>query len=193
MARINNKLFYTSAIKQHGYSAKGLNWISQETQELRFDVLLEFLPDDLSSFCLGDAGCGFGDIYNYMQTHSKVPKEYLGVDSLHEMCLITQEKTASSTLLADICKDKLPTKDYYLCSGALNILTSFETHQFISNCYKSSKYGFIFNILYGDKKSDTYNYITKEKIQNIAKELNVKKIVLKDDYLENDITVGFYR
>ena len=128
-----------------------------------------------------------------MQTQFKTPKEYLGIDSIEEMCSLSKRNTACSTLLADVCKDVLPTKDYYVCSGALNILTPFETQQFISNCYKASKFGFIFNALHGDEQSDTYNYLPTKKIRNIAKELNVKKIVLIDDYLENDITVGFFK
>ncbi|MFK5937028.1 MAG: class I SAM-dependent methyltransferase [Sulfurimonas sp.] len=193
MPRINNKQFYLSAIKQHGHSAKGLNWSSQTKQIVRFEQLLELLPDDLSKITVADAGCGFGDLYTYMLKQFKMPKEYLGIDSIQEMCSLTKGHTACSTLLADICKDTLPTKDFYVCSGALNILTPFETHQFISNCFKASKYGFIFNALHGDKQSDTFNYISTQTIQNIAKELGVKEIVFKDNYIENDITVGFFK
>jgi SAM-dependent methyltransferase len=193
MPRINNKQFYLSAIKLHGHSAKGVNWISKKKQSVRFDILLELLPDDLRNVTIADAGCGFGDFYTYMQTKFKSPKEYLGIDSIQEMCSITKAHTNCSTLVADICKESLPTKDYYVCSGALNILTPFETQQFISNCYKSSKYGFIFNALHADKQSDTYNYLSTQKIQTIAKELNVKEIIFQSDYLENDITVGFFK
>ena len=193
MPRINNKQFYLSAIKAHGHSAKGLNWISSAKQRVRFEMLLELLPDDLSDITIADAGCGFGDLYTYMQTQFKAPKEYLGIDSIQEMCSITKKNTTCSTLVADICKDPLPTKDYYTCSGALNILTAFETQQFISNCYKASKFGFVFNALHGEKQSDTYNYLSTQILQTMAKELAVKKIVSKDDYLENDITVGFFK
>ena len=83
--------------------------------------------------------------------------------------------------------------DYYLCSGALNILTPFETYQFIANCYKASKKGFVFNALFGEKKSATYNYMNKKQIQEIATNLHVKKIAYKEDYLDNDISVGFFK
>jgi len=193
MPRINNKQFYLSAIKLHGHSAKGLNWVSSAKQRVRFDILLELLPDELNTLSIADAGCGFGDLYTYMLRQFKAPKEYLGIDSIQEMCSVAKGHTACSTLLADVCKDVLPTKDYYVCSGALNILTPFETQQFISNCFKASKYGFIFNALYGEKQSDTYNYLSIHMIHKIAKELDVKKIILRDDYIQNDITVGFFK
>jgi len=193
MPRINNKQFYLAAIKQHGHSAKGVHWISQEKQQIRFDKLLELLPNDVSDVTIGDAGCGFGDLYTYMQRELKIPKEYLGIDSLQEMCSVAKKRTACPTLLADACRDTLPTKDYYLCSGALNILTPFETQQFIANCYKASKSGFIFNALHGEKQSDIYNYISTEKIQTIAKELHVKEIIMRTEYIENDITIGFFK
>jgi len=75
----------------------------------------------------------------------------------------------------------------------MNILDEFETHLFIRNCYESSKKGFIFNILYGEIQSQTYNYLTKQEIQSIAKGLGVRELVFKDGYLEDDITVGFFR
>ena len=193
MPRIDSEKFYTSAIEMHGTSAKGVNWASKENQLLRFDALLELLPKDLSSFTIADAGCGFGDLYTYMSKKKKTPKQYIGIDSLLDMYSIASENTGCEIIIADICKDTLPNADYYVCSGALNVLTKFETHQFIQNCYSSSKYGFIFNALHGEKASETYNYLTTAEIEDIAKDLNVKEVIYKDGYLKDDITVGFFR
>lgn len=193
MPRIDSQKFYTSAIEMHGTSAQGVNWASKENQELRFDALLELLPKKLSEYVIADAGCGFGDLYRYMNKKKKRPKSYIGIDSHADMYSIASDKTGCEIVVGDVCKDKLPTANFYLCSGALNVLTKFETHQFIRNCYKSSKHGFIFNALHGDKESETYNYLTKRDIETIAQELNVKETLFKDGYLEDDITVGFFK
>lgn len=188
-----NKNFYISAIQKYGITAKGVNWISKETQKLRFDVLLDMLPQDLPSYSIADAGCGFGDFYLYTQKKSKEPKEYIGIDSLIDMYEISSERTGCEIILADICKDSLPAADYYICSGAMNTLKLFEVHLFIQNCFSACRYGFIFNVLHGDKKSETYNYVTTEQIEDIAKALNVEKVIFRDDYFENDITVTFLK
>lgn len=190
MPRINNELFYTSALKKYAQTARGLNWLSQKHQESRFEIILSLLPKNLQDFSLGDAGCGFGDFYHFTKIK---PKVYTGIDSVDAMVQIARKKTSSEIICADICKESIPNRDFYICSGALNILTLFETHQFIANCYKSSKIAFVFNALYGDKESQNYNYLTKEKIEKIAKGLNVKEIHYRDAYLDNDITVGFFR
>ena len=193
MPRINSEKFYTSAIEMHGTSAKGVNWASKENQLLRFDAILELLPKELSLYSVADAGCGFGDFYTYINKKKKNPKKYIGIDSLIDMYSIASEQTGCEILIADICKDILPKYDYYICSGALNVLTKFETHQFIQNCYNSSKLGFIFNALHGDRESETYNYLTTDDIERIAKDLNVKEVIYRDAYLKDDITIGFFR
>lgn len=193
MPRIDSKQFYISAIHKHGTTAKGVNWHSKKNQEIRFDILLGILPQELTSLSIVDAGCGFGDLYTYMKKKKKTPKKYIGIDSLVDMYSIASKKTGCEILIADICKDELPFADYYVCSGAMNVLKSFETYQFIRNCYLACGSGFIFNILHGDKESETYNYISTCQIKQIAKELKVGHVELKSDYLENDITVGFFR
>ncbi|MEA3331700.1 MAG: class I SAM-dependent methyltransferase [Campylobacterota bacterium] len=193
MPRIDSEKFYTSAIEVHGTTAKGVNWASKKNQEIRFDVILEMLPKDLSTFSIADAGCGFGDLYTYMQKKRKFPKEYIGIDSLLDMYSIASDKTGCEIIIADICKDKLPQANYYLCSGAMNVLNSFETHQFIRNCFMACEEGFIFNILHGERDSETYNYISTSQLERIAKDLGVRETLFKDGYLDDDITVGFFK
>ncbi len=193
MPKINHENFYTSAIKLYGITAKGVNWASEKNQKIRFDMILKMLPKDLSDFSIVDAGCGFGDFYNYMLKKKKIPKKYIGIDSLIDMYSIASEQTGCEIIIADISKDQLPHADYYVCSGAMNTLTTFETHQFIRNCFMACGNGFVFNILHGDKQSETYNYLSTCQLQDIAKDLDVKEVVFRDGYLENDITVGFFK
>jgi len=193
MPRIDNEKFYTSAIELYGVSAKGVNWVSKYNQEIRFDMILELLPKEMTEFTLVDAGCGFGDLYNYMQKKKKNLKKYTGIDSLVDMYSIASERTAQEIIIADITKDELPLADYFVCSGAMNVLNEFETYLFIQNCFKSCKYGFIFNILHGEDESETYNYFTIKKLEKIAADLKVDKMLMRDNYLENDITIGFFK
>ena len=189
----NNKAFYTSAIKLYGTSAKGVNWHSKQTQTIRFKTILDLLPLELSTCSIVDAGCGFGDFYTYLEKKKKTPKSYIGLDFLDEMCSIASKNTGQEILLCDISKDSLPNADYFVCSGALNTLNKFDATLFIRNCYSTCRDGFIFNILYGDKESETYNYMNLDEIKTLAKALHVEKLIYKDDYLENDITVGLFK
>ena len=193
MPRINSKKFYIASLKKHGITPQGLHWFGKESQEKRFDVLLEMLPSSLEAFSLADAGCGFGDFYHYIQSRSLTPKSYIGIDSIKEMCTITSQRTGQQTLHADICKEALPKADYYICSGAMNILSEFETYLFIKNCYDASKKAFLFNILHGEIKSKMYNYVTKQKLQKIAEELGVAKVEFQEGYMEGDISVAFFK
>lgn len=193
MPLIDSETFYSSAIKMHGVTAKGVNWASKENQLLRFKIILDFLPKDLTSFTIVDAGCGFGDFYHYLLKKKRVPKEYIGIDSVIDMHSIASNATGQEIVHANICKDKLPTADFYICSGALNVLTPFESYQFIQNCYSSSRIGFIFNALYGDKESQTYNYVRAAQVKDMVKKMNVQTLREEKDYIKDDITLGFYR
>lgn len=190
MPTIDNQKFYLNAIKKHGYSARGLNWNSENNQIVRFKQLTKLLPKDLENFTLTDVGCGFGDFYLYLE---QKPKKYLGVDILEEMTMIAQINTAQEVQQCDVLKESLTPSDYVVCSGALNILTRFETTLFIQNCYKASKHGFIFNCLYGDRESETFNYLNSKFIEDIALSLGVNEVKYIENYIPNDITVGFFR
>jgi len=193
MSRINSERFYKNALKKHGITPKGLCWIDGSRQQLRFEVLESLLPQELSEVSIVDAGCGFGDFYHFLAKKNKLPKKYIGIDAVDEMCHITAKQTSQSVIHANILRHEIPICDYYVCSGAMNILTRDETLTFIRKCYKASQKGFIFNVLYGSHESELYNYLNKNALYEIAKELGVKELRLRDDYLENDITMGFFK
>ena len=195
MPKIDNEKFYSSAIEMYGESARGVNWASVENQRVRFKEILKLLPAELESYTLADAGCGFADFYRFLEKKKQLPKEYLGIDIHKDMCAIASQKSGEEILSADICRDTLPVKDFYVCSGALNVLTAFETQLFIRNCFHSSKVAFIFNALHSEEptQSETYNYLTKEDIEQLAEELDISDVKYTQGYLENDITVGFFR
>ncbi len=193
MPRIDNKKFYISAITKYGITPKGVNWSSKHSQQIRFDMILEMLPQNLNLYNIVDAGCGFGDFYIYLQKKKLLPKNYIGIDILSDMYSIASEKTGCEILIADITKDILPYGDYFICSGAMNILNRFETELFIRRCYEHSRRGFIFNILHGDEKNSSYNYMTTLEIKKIADNLHVQRLELYTGYLDGDITVGLFK
>jgi len=193
MKRTNPTQIYLSSIKKHGYTPKGLCWSSNAHQQIRFEIILDMLPTDIVDCKIGDAGCGFGDFYIYLLNNNKSIKKYIGIEVIEQISKEAQKRTGCDILHKNITKEDIPVVDYYICSGALNIMGKFDAILFISKCYKASKKGFIFNTLHGTKKSDLFNYFTKNEIKLIAKNLDAREVIFKDGYIDNDITVGFFR
>ena len=193
MARVDTLKFYSNAIKRHGLTAKGLCWHSEAVQRLRFEVISSLLPQTLTNETLADAGCGFGDFFYYLREKNKLPKKYIGIDIHPKMCEVTAQRTKQETMQRDISHESLPVADFYVASGSLNLLTPYESVASIQNCYASVKKAFVFNILEGEKSSEVYNYMTKKQLLSVAKELKVRDVHFLQNYLENDITVAFYK
>jgi len=194
MPRVNMRTIHISDLQTRGVLPNAINWTSKKNQEIRFKVLLYLLPKDLSCITVVDAGCGYADIYPYMKSKKRLPKEYIGIDYIEDMFKIARQQSDNSEIIIrDITEGPLPRADFYISSGALNITTKFETYLFIQNCFKASTSGFIFNSLYGDKKCNIYNYLSKKEIDVMAEKFGVREVVIFDDYLEDDVTVGFFK
>jgi SAM-dependent methyltransferase len=189
MPKIDNSLFYQSAIKKHGITAKGVQWLSQKSQYKRFEVIANAIPS-INNSTIVDAGCGFGDLYLYLNKYHKLPKKYIGIDLDEKMVQIATYRTKQKIYQKNILTDDLPEADYYLVSGAMNILTTDETYQFIKNIFKVSKKGFIFNLLHIDSVNnfDIYNGHNPDDIYSYCMYLNKNNSMI-DGYLKGDFTI----
>lgn len=190
MNRVDNELFYHSGIIRHGYTPQGLRWHSKQSQEIRFDQLLLLLPSDALS--VADAGCGFGDLCGYFRSAGKHLLRYIGLDSLDIMVKEASIRTGEAVFHCDILTDPLPPAEFYLCSGALNILTRKAAYRFIERCYRASSRGMIFNYLEGNKESKTFNYLKESDITRLGEKLGAR-VVFRRHYYENDCTAAFYK
>lgn len=181
----NNTLFYKKAIQKYGVSPAGVCWNSKYTQYKRFDTITKLIKKDIQSSSLVDAGCGFGEYISYLQKAKKMPMEYIGLDCEPDMIDISSKRYPQyDFFVKDILKDELFFVDYYICSGALNLLNLEQIDIFIKNCFFYSKKAFVFNYL----KNITFKDISKEQIIDITKKYT-DDIVIKENYLSNDFTI----
>jgi len=189
MPKIDNTLFYQNAYKKYGQTPKGLNWTNKHSQQIRFELIAQYLKK-LSSHkdSLIDAGCGFGDFYHYL-VKERIFVKYMGYDILEKFVNIAKEKTKQPIMIKDILTDPLDEADFYVASGSLNILTPFETYLFIKRCFAHSKKAFIFNMLEGSYH-DKYNLVNKKDILEYGKELGAK-VTIQSGYFMEDFTVCF--
>jgi len=189
MPRINNDKFYKNALKKHGATAKGLNWHDDYSQIKRFEVILEMIEEDITGSSIVDAGCGFGDFYEFVK---EFDVEYIGYDIVEENVNIARERTKQKIILKDILKEPLNEADFYIASGSMNILSRFETYLFIERCFEHSKKGFVFNLPYGKDESRNFNYFLPQEIKHFAKKFECK-VKTTSGYLPHDFTVFLKR
>lgn len=118
--------------------------------------------------------------------------DYIGLDSLEIMVQEASRRTREVVLCRDILHDPLPAAEYYVCSGALNILTQDAALFFIERCYNASLRGVIFNFLEGNKASEMFNYLLESDIKAFGEKLGAK-VAFRRHYYENDCTAAFYK
>ncbi len=187
MSRIDNHKYYNEVLQRYGVSAQGVHWNSQRTQYKRFEILLEMItlsPDE----SVVDVGCGFADLYLYMQQTRNLPRSYVGLEIMETMVEAARQRVPCEIKVCDALVDSLPKADYYICSGAMNILTRDETFTFIGRCLAASNKGFVFNLLEGEDESMVYNYFRPQEIEALADELGVG-FNMKRGYMPKDFTV----
>lgn len=185
MAQKDNNEFYKQSIKKYGISAQGVQWNSDFTQYKRFEILTNFIKDDIKESSIVDAGCGFGEYYNYLFDKNLKPKSYTGIDCEDQMISLASKRFLNTSFKKqNILKDNLDFADYYICSGAMNILDENEVFIFIEKCFYFSIKAFVFNFL----KNDNLTKIDKTKVINHCLKLS-NKLEIKEDYLSNDFSI----
>ncbi len=85
----SNIRLYTQLAKKHGIDVRSLNWGSQKSQYLRFEVLNEVGP--LAGSTVLDVGCGLGDFLLWLQ-RARIQADYSGIDMTPAMIELAKRR-----------------------------------------------------------------------------------------------------
>lgn len=185
MPLFENHTFYKKALKEYGVSPQGVHWSSKYSQYKRFEVLTDFIVKEISQSSLVDVGCGFAEYFQYLKRFELQPLHYIGVDCERFMIDKCKHRFPSQKFLVkDILQNQLPQADYYVCSGAMNILTEKEFYKFLDICFEHCTKGFLFNFLI----EDSFNDVQKKDVLKYCESLPCS-VSITDGYLYNDMSV----
>ena len=152
--------YYTQKIIENGATPKGVDWNSEESQQLRFEVLSSLIKEK-QHFSVLDYGCGYGSMYDYFKTkyHNF---SFSGYDISKDMI---DEALKRNTNHSD-CKwltsiNKNDVFDYTIASGIFNVKLDITNEDWLKYVIETlheinnhSSKGFSFNVLtkYSDKE-----------------------------------------
>jgi SAM-dependent methyltransferase len=146
------RLYYDNKLAEHGPTARGVDWNSEDSQRLRFRELVRLLEDDPDASVL-DYGCGYGALRSYLRARGH-RGPYIGFDISQRM--IDAARAGGSDANAQFVSQRaaLERVDYALASGIFNVkqATSDEPWKAyvldtIEDLSRISRRGFAFNAL----------------------------------------------
>jgi cyclopropane fatty-acyl-phospholipid synthase-like methyltransferase len=191
---------YRDLLRKHGDSPQAAQYSSRETQERRFEKLVDVA--DLNGCSILDFGCGTGQLQDYLLRHD-VNVRYHGVDIVDEFLTLCQEKFPQGRFgqLQDFQGQQF---DYVLVAGVFNNLMEDNTAFYQSSLktlFSMASKGLSFNMMsaYVDYQDEGLFYEYPEKVFAFLKREVTPFVALHNDYEVKaglppfDFTVYAYR
>jgi SAM-dependent methyltransferase len=159
--------YYSSKVADHGPTARGVDWNSRESQQLRFAKLLQILSRE-ANISVNDYGCGYGALIEALDAHG-APFTYQGFDLSAAMVAEAEQLFGDRTGVSfTTSAAELGPADYTLASGIFNVRFDVDDetwHRYVLETVEAmtalSGRGVAFNMLtgYSDRehmRSDLY-------------------------------------
>ena len=188
--------YYSERLREHGASAKGVDWNSADSQRLRFAQLLR-ICGERQDFSLNDIGCGYGAFLDYLAERGK-RCDYLGVDVAAPMTDKARELHPGSRFLAGDRADR--SADYSVASGIFNVKLSTDPADWrvhiletLDHLNETSKNGFAFNCLTkysdADRMKEHLYYADPAELFDHCKRGYSRNVALLHDYGLYEFTI----
>ncbi|MGZ4415273.1 MAG: class I SAM-dependent methyltransferase [Gaiellaceae bacterium] len=188
--------YYSGKFAEHGPSARGVDWSSPESQELRFRQLLR-IAEGTESFSLVDYGCGYGALAEHLD-HLGVDCRYAGYDLSTSM--VEHARTAHPAHSFTTRREDLRPADYAVASGIFNVKQDVGEAEWrgyvletIADLAALGTKGFAFNMLTSysdaDKMRDDLYYGDPCELFDHCKRSYSRNVALLHDYGLYEFTI----
>ena len=145
--------YYNARLSEFGPVPRGVDWNSKDSQELRFQQLLNVVERESGHFTILDYGCGYGALFEFIKRNHP-DFHYCGFDSSREMIEQANKLRRDTNCRWTSERDEREKYDYVVASGILNVkLDRTETEwsdyvrQILGQLNAAASKGFAFNIL----------------------------------------------
>ena len=192
--------YYSEKVRQHGETARGVDWNSTDSQRTRFDQLLRIVSSQTTPYSILDYGCGYGALIDSLAERGR-PFRYVGYDVSEEMILRAKRlhgRDGSCEFTTN--EEELEPCDYVVASGVLNVrldasLSEWKAYvlETLDSLHRLSLEGFAFNALtsYSDPEHmrDDLFYADPSWLFDHCKRTYSGQIALLHDYGLYEFTV----
>lgn len=145
--------YYSGKLRDFGPTPRGVDWNSEQSQQVRFEQLARVLPEG-SGFSVLDYGCGYGAFLDFLHARGQKP-DYMGFDVSDAMIESAQALHAHNEHTSFTAQSAaLPSADFVVASGIFSVKMDVATQQWenyvratIERMHALSRKGFAFNLL----------------------------------------------
>lgn len=192
--------YYAERLQEFGATPRGVDWNTADSQELRFERLLQLVTDPPDGASLLDVGCGYGALADTMRARG-LAFDYRGFDISAEMiAAATAQHTADSRCAFTTDPEALRPATYAVASGIFNVKLHHPVavwHEYVlatvESLHAASERGFAFNMLstYSDpeRRRDTLYYGDPLEMFDLCKRRYSPRVALLHDYPLYEFTI----
>jgi SAM-dependent methyltransferase len=186
--------YYAERLQQFGPTPRGVDWTSAESQELRFDRLLEILQFDRlgTPKSLADVGCGYGALLDHLHARG-LEVDYTGFDISRDMIEAARALHPADRSCFTTRPDLVRPVSYAVASGIFNVKLHHSTEEWwnytvdgLNLLDRLSLRGFAFNMLstYSDpeRRRDDLFYADPLQVFDFCKRRYSSRVALLHDY-----------
>ncbi len=188
--------FYNKRFDELGRDIRSIGWGTRESQDLRFKVLSDIA--DLRGTWVCDLGCGFGELYPFLQ-NKFADVRYTGVDISEKLVAEGRKMFPDAEFLCrDVLSEPLdPVYDYVLASGALTFkLPRHEEYvgRMLETMFSICRKGVAVNFLstYVDHQLEKNFHFSPQDALSMGKKLT-PFVTVRHDYPLYECTLYLYR
>jgi SAM-dependent methyltransferase len=184
--------YYSQRFSEHGPSARGVDWNSEESQELRFEQLAQLIRADDETFSVNDLGCGYGAFADFLARH-RSGFAYTGYELSEAMLSHARERFGPDGRVEFRYGSAMTPADYSFASGVFNVKLGFADAEWyayvdatLDALADASNRGFAFNMLstYSDperRRADLF-YADPRVVFDRCKKRYSERVALLHDY-----------
>lgn len=159
--------YYSAQFAAHGSCARGVDWNSEASQELRFAQLLRLVERRDRPVSVNDLGCGYGAFAHFLDRQG-VNVTYVGYELSGSMLESARSAFSNQPYVSFHQGSHMSTAEYSVASGLFNVRLTFSDSDWsdyvddtLDAMARASTRGFAFNMLstYSDvdrRRGDLY-------------------------------------